>query len=181
MEHIEKLIKTCLEKDLAGMATKTADCPDEQTILDYLWQRLESPQRAMIESHLAHCGFCLSQLGLALEAGKAFRKKRLPQPPREAIEKAKALVAAGSAKGGRGANKKRIIKNLYLIGAILFFILSFLIPRYFIQFLVATLILGIRWAFESEGGRTLIMMLDSRHRRTRQDDEEISQRPKRRF
>ena len=72
-------------------------------------------------------------------------------------------------------------KCLFLFGAIFFFILSFVIPRYFIQFLVVTLILGIRWAFESDGGHTLIMVLDSWRHHSHDKDEEISHRFKNHF
>ena len=52
--------------------------------------------------------------------------------PEELIKKAQALVKPG----------KR--PNLFLAGAIVFFIASFFIPEYFFQCLVVTLILGLR-------------------------------------
>ena len=72
-------------------------------------------------------------------------------------------------------------KNLFLAGAIIFFIISFLLPKYFMQCLVVTLVLGMRWAFESENGRTFIMVLDSWRRHSHDEDDKISKRLKDRF
>ena len=102
--------------------------------------------------------------------------------PEEFIQKAKALLKADQGLNhNKTMRKKRITKNLFLVGAIVFFITSFFVPKYFFQFLVATLILGMRWAFESEGGRTLIMVLDSWRRHSHQQDDEISHRLKDKF
>ncbi len=99
--------------------------------------------------------------------------------PEELIEKAQALLKTDRRPDPKQTiSKKRIIKNLFLAGAILFFIASFFIPKYFFQCLVAALILGMRWAFETEGGRTLIMVLDSWRRHSHDQDAEISHRLK---
>jgi hypothetical protein len=179
MDKIEKLIKGYLKTNLGLKNHKTSFCPEEKLLLDYLEQRLAVEECQIIESHIAGCGFCLSQLGLALKAQTLSEKGEFGQVVPELISKAKALLKSESDLGGMKISKPgRIKKNLFLIGAIVFFILSFLIPRYFLQFLVATLILGLRWAFESEGGRTLIMVLDSWRKHSHDEDEEISHRLK---
>jgi hypothetical protein len=48
--------------------------------------------------------------------------------------------------------------NLYLILAIIFFVSSFAIPRFFLQFLVATLLLGAKWVTDSKSTKMLIMI-----------------------
>lgn len=183
MDKIEKLIKERLEKDLKfGKANKTAFCLSEQILMDYIEQNLDKEALEIIEGHIAGCGFCLSQLNLVFEAQTVNKTKKLRQVPQELINKAKALLKTNRNTLGKEMMKtKRIGKNLFLAGAIIFFALSFLIPKYFIQFLVATLILGIRWAFESESGRTLIMVLDSWRKHSHDEDDEISRRLKDRF
>ena len=52
-------------------------------------------------------------------------------------------------------------KNLWLFGAIAAFLLSFFVPRYFVQFLVATILLGAKWIFESVNARILIMIYEA--------------------
>jgi len=95
------------------------------------------------------------------------------------INRAKALVGDDSPTHRKGA--MRMKKNLFFTGMILFFITSFIWPKYFVQSLVAALILGIRWTFESEGGRTLIMVVDSWRRNSHNQDDEIVKRLKDRF
>jgi hypothetical protein len=150
--------------------------------LDYLKQKLDSQQRQMFESHIASCGLCLSSLNLMVEAERISQNKEFGPVPQELLDKTKVLLKTNkSSQDIKPAAKRKIKKSLLLGAAIIFFILSFLVPRYFLQFLVATLILGFAWVFESENCRTFIMVLDSWRKHTRDDDEEISQRLKGRF
>jgi hypothetical protein len=48
--------------------------------------------------------------------------------------------------------------NLYLIFAVLSFALSFMVPRFFIQLLVATLLLGAKWIIDSKTTKMLVMI-----------------------
>ena len=159
---------------------KTPQCFSEQVLLDYLGKKLDTQNCEKVEEHISNCTFCLSQLSLAVEVKKAGANWTRERVPSRLVEKVKALV-----KNDKGKNHKekmrKIKKNLFLAGAIIFFIISFLLPKYFMQCLVVTLILGMRWAFESERGRTLIMVLDSWRRHSHDEDDEISNRLKDKF
>jgi hypothetical protein len=157
MDKIEQLIKGYLKDNLSFV--KSLDCPDEQTLLEYLDGDCQN-----LETHIVSCGFCLSQLNIAFES-KTVNCDPVPQ---ELTNKTKSSLGI--------SKKSKSKKKFFLAGAIISFILSFLIPRYFMQCLVVTLILGIRWAFESEGGRTLIMVLDSWRHHSQAKDDEISHR-----
>ncbi len=181
MDKIERLIKQYLGENL-NKTERTADCLSEQVLIDYFRQKLGEEACQNVESHLAGCGFCRSQLDLIFEAGEAHKRGKGEKVPGELIQKAKALLKADTDVDHKQTmRKKRITRNLFLAGAIVFFIASFFVPKYFFQFLVVTLILGMRWAFESEGGRTLIMVLDSWRRHSHGQDDEISHRLKDRF
>jgi len=52
-------------------------------------------------------------------------------------------------------------RNLWLFGAIIAFVLSFLVSRYFVQLLVATILMGTKWIFDSVNARILIMIYDA--------------------
>jgi len=52
-------------------------------------------------------------------------------------------------------------KNLWLIGSIMTFALSFFVPRYFVQLLVATILMAVKWIFDSVNARILIMIYDA--------------------
>jgi hypothetical protein len=181
MDKIERLIKEYLRRNLSK-SEKTDLCLSEQVLMDYFERKLGREEYQNIESHLASCGFCLSQLSLVFEAHDVHKRGKSEKVPVELIKKAQALLKADQGLNhNKTMRKKRIKKNLFLLGAIVFFITSFFVPKYFFQFLVATLILGMRWAFESEGGRTLIMVLDSWRRHSHDDDDEISHRLKDKF
>lgn len=180
MDTIEKLIKAYLKNNLDNAVTgKTGQCPDELVLLDYLHQKLEARERCIIEDHLAQCGFCLSQLSMAFQTEGLGELKDFSLPPSDFIERSKAIIKSDkSIIDVKMAKQRRIRKNLFLAGTLVSFILSFLIHKYFMQFLVATLILGLRWALESDSARTLIMVVDSWRKHSHDDDEEISRRLK---
>ena len=181
MDKIERLIKEYLGRNM-DKTEKTDLCLSEEALMGYFQQKLNREDCQNIESHLASCGFCRSQLSLIFEAHDIHRRGKSEEVPVEFIQKAKALLKTDKRLDYKQTiRKKRITKNLFLLGAIVSFIASFFVPKYFFQFLVVTLILGLRWAFESEGGRTLIMVLDSWRRHSHDDDDEISHRLKDKF
>lgn len=181
MKEIENLIKQYLETGLDKME-RTVNCPSEKVLLDYLEHRLPEDELDPLEEHVCGCGFCLSQINLAYEAENIQKHGKLLHVPPRLIKKItdflgpdKKIIVSKMAK------RRKMKKSLFLAGAIIFFALSFIIHRYFMQFLFAALILGIKWALESENARTLIMVLDSWRKHSHNDDEEIEQRLKDRF
>ena len=174
MNNAEELIKKYLGRNLSN-TVKTPSCLSDELLMDYFRHKLDEEGCKKVESHIAGCGFCLSQLNLVFESAKVSKDNNI-QVPDNLIKGAKDLVQAGKSSKGR-----KMKKSLFLGGAVISFALSFFIPKYFMQFLVVTLILGMRWVFESEGGRTLIMVLDSWRRHSHGDDDEISQRLRDRF
>jgi len=183
MENTEKMIKDYLEGKLGLSRTdKTADCPEEGVLMEYLNGRLDKKKNQFVEHHLAGCGFCLSQLSLAYQSQHMDKQEGFEPVSQKLIDKTKSSLGVydntSRIKTGKTKSKKA---KFFLAGAIIPFVFSFIFPKYFIQFLVVTLILGIRWAFESEGGRTMIMVLDSWRHHSQTKDEEISHRLKNRF
>lgn len=183
MTEGENIIKQYLRSNLGlNNMAKTINCPSEETLLNYLEQKLSEYELKSLEEHISGCGFCLSQISLAYEAESIQKDKTLPHLPKELIEKVKGFIK--SDKGNINSpmiRKRKFKKNLFFAATIVFFTLSFIIHRYFMQFLAAGLICGFRWAFESENCRTLIMVIDSWRKHSHDDDDEISQRLKDRF
>jgi hypothetical protein len=163
MERAQELIKKYLSGNLGlGKNEKGPDCLDEAVLSDYLAGAVDEAVRKRIEYHLAGCGFCLSQLSIAFDSANIAGSKQSLRPPRKIIESLKSRLGIGPAKADKKKFLFRIGKNGFFLGAaIICFILSFIFSRYFMQFLVATLILGIRWAFDSQGGHTFITVLDT--------------------
>jgi hypothetical protein len=183
MKNTEKLIKGYLEGKLGlDKTNKTIDCPEEGVLIEYLNGQLNKERSQFVEHHLAGCGFCLSQLSLAYQSQHMDRQNSFEPASQKLIDKTKSSLGVHKRADKLKVSKTRSKKaNFFLAGAIIPFILSFIFPKYFIQFLVVTFVLGIRWAFESEGGRTMIMVFDSWRHHSHDKDEEISQRLKNRF
>lgn len=181
MKEIENLIKQYLETSL-GRMEKTINCPSEKGLLDYLEHKLPGYELESLEEHISGCGFCLSQISLAYEAQNLQKDKTLPRVPKQLIKKIKNLLGADkNTIAAMMVKRRKMKKNLFLAATIIFFVLSFMVHRYFMQFLFAALILGISWVFESENARTFIMVIDSWRKHSHNDDEEIEQRLKNRF
>lgn len=111
--------------------------PTETELADFLGGTLAPEDRERVDEHIASCADCL-----------------------------KTIVSAHEAVNGKKAatnRKDNIMKkiNIYLVLAILSFILSFTMPRYFMQFLVATLLLGIKWVADSKSTKMLVMIYEA--------------------
>lgn len=114
--------------------------PTEAELSGFLDNSLSADNKSRIEEHIAMCKDCLETIVSAHESVKLCER-------------------GGVKKKGKVNIMKKI--NLYLVFAILSFILSFSMPRYFIQFLVATLLLGIKWIVDSKSTKMLIMIYEA--------------------
>jgi hypothetical protein len=112
----------------------------EIELADYLSRSLDEKKRDAASRHLAECPECLEKMVLSYDSVKEFQKNSMP----------------GNRKG---TFMKRI--NIYLILALVSFLLSFITPRYFLQFLVATIVLGAKWVVDSKTTRMLIMIQEA--------------------
>ncbi len=111
--------------------------PTEFELAEYLSNSLGQKEKELVEDHISGCHRCLDMVVSAHESVKLFRKKH-------------------HIKKKRGSIMKKM--NFYLILAVLSFILSFIAPRHFLQFLVATLLLGIKWVADSKTTKMLVMI-----------------------
>ena len=114
--------------------------PDTNKIAGYLDKTISADERGRLESHVASCPECLKAIIAAHETVTRFRKDRNDNNRRFRI-------------------MKKI--NPYLTLAIVFFLLSFVMPRFFIQSLVATLLFGIKWIADSRSTKMLVMIYDA--------------------
>jgi len=113
--------------------------PNETALAGFLDASLPEAKRRRVETHLASCDECLAAVVSADEAVEKFRKNL------------------------KGKNRRNFFKmtNIYLIIAVVSFAISFAIPRFFIQSLVATLLFGMKWIADSRSTKTLVMVHDA--------------------
>ena len=108
--------------------------PTEVELADFLSKKLSVKEKAKVEDHIACCAECLEKTVSAYESVKIFKK-------------------------GEANFMKKM--NVYLVSTIIMFILSFIVPRFFLQFLAATLLLGIKWVVDSKSTKMLVMIYDA--------------------
>jgi hypothetical protein len=114
--------------------------PDANQMADYLNKTISNDQRREVEAHITSCEECLKAMTAAHETIARFRNDKK--------------------KDSRKVNIMKKI-NPYLALAILFFLFSFITPKFFIQSLVATLLFGIKWVADSRSTKMLVMIHDA--------------------
>lgn len=124
---------------MTEMKIKNQIHPGEAVLAAFLDNSLPKDERKKCEEHLASCADCLIKIVSAYESVKDFR---------------------GDKNSKRKMNIMKKI-NIYLVLAIIAFALSFITPRYFLQLLVATLLLGIKWIADSKSTKMLIMIYEA--------------------
>ncbi len=128
-------IREFLKADYKNKVLKVQkDCIAPERLCSYLEGGMPLHIREDVEAHLASCYQCLDALVAITEGGGMRNNKR------------------------RFKLKKEM---LFLFLAVLCFVMSFAFGRYFLQFLTATLILGMKWVVDSKTSRMLIMVYDA--------------------
>ncbi|MDD4203400.1 MAG: hypothetical protein PHQ52_08040 [Candidatus Omnitrophica bacterium] len=113
-------------------------CPDEAILNSYMNKELHGELLAKTEKHVSQCNTCLSKIALAsriLGQENNFRFK---------IKETFMNIF------------KHI--NIWAISSLIFFILSFVYPKHFIQFLGAALVLAVKWIVDNKNTKMLIMI-----------------------
>jgi hypothetical protein len=120
-------------------------CPDEKALSSYLDEKLSAADRKSIEDHIADCDICLDMLLVAYE--------------NQGRRKISSAILRNKIKNKLGIKQEKKRAELkWLILALFFFALSFIVRHYFLQFLAISIILGFKWVMEGEGAKRVIMI-----------------------
>lgn len=127
-----KLIKKYLqEKNKVNLFNREPSCLTFDQAHDYLKGALTKEVRRGVESHIADCYHCLDLVATVHDGMKTRPRYRI-----HPIQ----------------LNKGHIVMLL----AITSFILSFIFKRYFLQFLVVTILFGLKWVIDTKSTRMLV-------------------------
>lgn len=138
------------------MKNSKENCPSELELSDYLQSRLSGEKETQFLEHLSRCPHCLSLVELAHQSKKAAKEDK---PTNEMIRRAKDIVQK---------KPKRILFHYkWQVLACISFILSFILTRYFLQFLALAVIFSIKWIFDAGSTRTLIMIYEAWRKKDR--------------
>jgi hypothetical protein len=120
-------------------------CLNEKVLSSYVDERLSKAERKKIEVHIADCNACLDMLLVAHES--YGRAKKCTAILKNRIKNRLGLKHTMNRPGSK-----------WLIAALFFFALSFVIRHYFLQFLAISVVLGFKWVMEGEGAKRVIMI-----------------------
>lgn len=129
-------------------------CPSEKILSEYTSNVLSSEDRNNVEKHLSVCSDCRQ---LVSETHEILNKPAL----RFIRHKITALLKT----------------NQWIIGASVAFICSFLFPKYFLQFLSASLIMSAKWIIDAKTTKMLITIYEAWKSGTSKKEEESSFSP----
>ena len=114
-------------------------CPTDEILSEYLSGIITPEDRISVETHLANCCKCRKIVS------RSFKILNDPK-----IIKLLKYI------------RKKMISDKWLISSSIFLILSFLFNDYFLQFLIAALLTGIKWIIDSKTTKMLIMINEAR-------------------
>ncbi|MDD5634483.1 MAG: zf-HC2 domain-containing protein [Candidatus Omnitrophica bacterium] len=110
-------------------------CPTEKTLSEYTSNVISPENRKLVERHLASCAECRKLVIDTYDLLNRFDRWKMLRNI-----------------------KNFILHNKWGIASAVFLLLSFIHPRYFLQFLVASLITGTKWIIDSKQTKMLIMI-----------------------
>ncbi|MFH1753751.1 MAG: hypothetical protein ABH875_06170 [Candidatus Omnitrophota bacterium] len=130
-----KILKEYLMRNYRKKALEASEkCLSFDTLYGYSKNALPSKERQAAELHLAGCYCCLDALLACSDSPKGMNRTK-------------------------GVKLKR--EHLFLLLAVISFAASFMCSSYFLQFLAATMIFGIKWIVDSRSTRMLVMIHDA--------------------
>ncbi|MBI2870987.1 MAG: hypothetical protein HYY14_04675 [Candidatus Omnitrophica bacterium] len=178
MDRIDDLIHQVLAQGREE-GSKRGPCPTDEEIALLAKGLLPDRERDGRIEHAAHCPDCCARLGAVLAA--PYDKMSTGVGPSEAlVQKMKGLAEGRQGEPGRALDlgKERnlgmssveplqnrigsLLRKLgWLCVSLTALLLSFFISRYFVQFIVLSLIFGLKWVFDTATTRQLIMIYEA--------------------
>jgi hypothetical protein len=113
-------------------------CIQEEILSEYLCGVLPPEDRVSVEKHLASCGDC-----------------------RKLLSEAHAILSGPDLYEMKDRILKWALKNIWILGAVILFFLSFLFTKHFFQLLAASIIMAAKWIIDSRATRMLVMIHDA--------------------
>lgn len=138
---------------------KGPDCPPAETLAHYASGGLHGQESRELGNHVKSCSFCGELVEGAFLYSAYAKEIKLEDAPAKMKKRAKSLNPAYTEKERKLMSYLK--KRTWLILSLTSFTASFFAPRYFLQFLALAIILGLKWVFDKETARTLIMVYNA--------------------
>ncbi|NQT90305.1 MAG: hypothetical protein HQ558_03530 [Candidatus Omnitrophica bacterium] len=170
-KRIDLILKETIVAHSVHPPEQAAGCLSDEDMAAYVDCVLSGKEIGEdITLHITECESCFQTAASAISAITSFDKNEERPARDQAIRKAKTMPRLYP----RHAHKVRkgyLKKNIYLFVATAFFIMSFISKGYFMQFLVAASIFGLKWTMDTGGSKALITIYDVwQHKRGKDRD-----------
>ncbi|MFH1868023.1 MAG: hypothetical protein ABH843_03530 [Candidatus Omnitrophota bacterium] len=172
-ENLDSIVKRSLGSMHKDNKDASLGCPSDEDLSEYVDGVVSGDlKRQDLIKHVSECDHCFSKTASAVSALAGFKGEASVASGAASVKKAKSIPKMFAKK--RMSLMKR---NKYLFVAAGFFLLSFIFKVFFLQFLAAASIFGIKWAMDTGGSKALIMIYDTwQHRKTSEDEREGKER-----
>jgi len=118
---------------------KTGSCPAEDVLNSYLTGILNNTECEKIEKQIAACPYCIYSIA---EARSVLEESGFEKTKGDFMDIAKKI-------------------NVWFLASIVMFVFSFIIPQYFIQFVAAAVICGVKWIVDNKNTKMLILIYEA--------------------
>lgn len=169
-KNFEDMFKRYFSKRIE-VPQKGAECPAVETLAKYASGTLGPGELYDVSNHVKSCKFCNEIVEAALLYSAYEKHITLGKVPRKTRERAKSLNPAYKTKEHKIMNYLK--RNVWLMLSLASLIASFFIPRYFFQFLILAVLFGLKWIFNRESTRALIMIYNAWKRHDKEIDKEL--------
>lgn len=138
---------------------KTADCPPVEILGKYASEGLGPDELYKVGNHIKNCAFCSELVEGALLYSAYGKHINLGSVPEKIKNKAKSLNPLYKTKEHKIMDWLK--RNGWFMLSLASLAASFFVSRYFIQFLTLAVIFGLKWVFNRESTRALIMIYNA--------------------
>ncbi len=171
-EKLNDILKDYFNAEI-DLPEKRPDCPSAETLAQYASSGLHGEESYKVGNHVKSCRFCSELVEGALLYSAYAKEIKLEDVPAKMRKKAKSLNPAYA---GKEHNLMSYLKKrIWFMLSFSSFIASFFVPRYFLQFLALAIILGLKWVFDKETTRTLIMVYNAWKKHDKDSEERLEE------
>lgn len=171
-KRLNDMLKRYFSKRI-DVPERGANCPTAEALGKYVSGALEPGKLYNVSSHVKSCKFCNELIEGALLYSTYEKHISLDRVADKVKEKAKSLNPAYKTKGHKIIDHLK--RNSWLILSLGSLIGSFFASRYFFQFLILAVLFGLKWIFNRESTRVLIMIYNAWKRHNKDTDKELEQ------
>ena len=170
MDNIDLILKNYLEEKRRTQlgARPVPDFPATKDFYRFLTGGLKGQA---LEKFLEHLKSSPEDQDLVRQARELLeaspQESSTTQVPEELVQRAQGLMPPGQAPRRPRAGRWRYA---WLIGAISAFLISFIVPRYFLQFSTLTIVLAAKWIVEERQAKTRILVYQALGKETQSAD-----------